>query len=259
VLNENSGRACGFFAINLTPRPGFVRRLEKIAESVQKRLPDLIWNVQADKYLGRQLKDKYFYVFEQQRLYCQTLGLEPWTQRVDEHFSVMKEALEVMEVTEIKRIGFQVSCWLPIQMTHAEMVDLMYGSFLPNPAELEAVFGKTDDAMIMIYGSNRGIKSRTTICPQTAEQVSQTLPGIPNLELFTENKLIDLVIRNFRTGIESDSLYFEADQSQENLPVAGLKRFMTDSIEGAERLADGSVRYLRYLSPRRMQRYGIPQ
>jgi hypothetical protein len=256
MLRQNLNHACGFFAIDFKPRLDFVRKLSDIAESVGRRLDNPIWSSNAEQYVIRDIANRYLYVFNSRRLFCQTLGLEPWTRRIGDHSDVMNDALKIMDVVELKRVGFQVNCWLSVEMTHAEMVDLLYGSFLANSSDLEPTFGKIDDALIQIHGSNHGMKSRTVIAPQTVEDVETSFSKVVNLELFVENKLIDPTIREFRRGIERESLYMEIDLSIENSSVSGLRKFMTDSLEAAEKITEGSIAYLRSLPAKRSQSYG---
>lgn len=250
VLRLHADHAVTIFSAHCEPQIAYARKLPNIVEAVLKRNKAPHWASTAQQYTIRETNKKFFYHFDHQVFFCQTLGLDPWVANLDDHIDVMSLAFSKMDVTRIKRLGFQVTIQLPLEMSHSEMCDLMFGSYLVGHEELSATYGKMDDVLLQLYGSYKGIKSQTTIAPQTVEQSRKTFLATPNLDAFVEPKYLDTCIKEHYDRISKECLSLAIDMSKEDVAVSALRKTLQDSFEGAEKIADGTVLRIKGLNPR---------
>lgn len=257
ILRSHADLAVAFFAAHFEPQWSFAKKLPSVLEGVGKHSKAKGWGLTADnKYVIRVPNKKFFYLFDSQVFYCQTLGLDPWIENLDDHFEALSIALSRMDVSRLKRVGFMVLSQLPLGMSHPEMCDLMFGSYLVDREELSPIYGNLDDVLLQLHGYYKGIRSQTTIAPQTESQASQAFLGIGNLESLIETKFLDTCIKDHHDRVARESLNLSIDLSKENVAVSALRSFLDDSLEGAERIAEGTVRRLKSLREERHEAHG---
>ena len=256
VLRLHANRAVTYFSAHFEPQVAYAKKLPNIVEAVLKRSNAPHWQSTAEKYLVRETNKKFFYHFDHQVFYCQTLGLDPWIANFDDHVDVMSIAFNKMDVTRIKRLGFQITIQLPLEMSHSEICDLIFGSYLVDREELTAIYGQLDDTLIQLHGSYKGIKSQTTIAPQTVEQSRRTFLSNGNLEAFVEPKYLDLCIKEHYERISNECLSLVIEMSKENVAVNAFRSTLEDSFEGAQKIADGTVLKLKGLKPKGLVSHG---
>ncbi len=248
ILRSNADRAVAYFAAHFEPQVAFARKLPNVVESVIKQSKAPHWGATTDnKYIIRETNKKFFYLFDHQVFFCQTLGLGPWIAYTENHFEAMSTTFNKMDVTRIKRLGFMVSIHLPLEMSHAEMCDLMFGSYLVDREKLSPIYGKLDDLWLQFHGYYRGIRSQTTIAPQTVDQSRKTFLGTPHLEAFVEPKFLDTCIKEHYERVSTESLNLVIEMSKEDVPISSVRSFLSDSLEGAESIAAGTVRKIKGL------------
>ena len=140
VLRLHADRAVTYYSAHFDPQITYAKKLPNIADTVMKRSRPH-WASTAEKYMIRETNKKFIYHFDHQIFFCQTLGLDPWIANFDDHVEVMSIAFSKMDVTRMKRLGFRVSIQLPFEMSHLEMCDLLFGSYLVQREELTAIYG----------------------------------------------------------------------------------------------------------------------
>jgi hypothetical protein len=242
ILRSNAAYAVTHFAATFEPHIAFARKLPNAAEGVMKQCKAPHFQAQSDsKYVIRETNKKFYYFLDFQTFFCQTLGLEPWTANLDSHFDALSIGLNKMDVSRIKRLGFVVTVQLPLEMVHAEMCELMFGSFLIDRESLLPVYGKLDDLLLQLHGRHKGIKCRTVIAPQTAEQAKSTFLATSNLDVFVEPKYIDTCVKDHLERVSVDSLHIQMEMVREDVPLSAVRTFLDDSLEGAEKIAEGTV------------------
>ena len=251
MLKENANRSVCYCTIDFKPRVDFARRLVDLASEVERKINTDIWHATAEKYVFRVLDEQYLYVFEDRRIFCQCLGLSGWADHLDQHMAIIETGLKALGVDRIRRAGFLVQSWFHLGMTHAEICDLMYGSFLPSISELTPIFGKPEDLLFQVHGSDKGIKARTTLAPQTSEQAVETFMRTANLEAFLQNKFLDTRVKDFHDSLATDNLFVELDFHLQDFPAHSLGSFVRDSLERAEAISEASIFRLKSLRPRK--------
>jgi hypothetical protein len=247
LLRSKSEHAMTRFSAQFEAQIGYAKKLPNVVESVQKRIKAPHWTSTAEKYIVRETHKKFFYVFDNQIFYCQTLGLGPWIANLDDHLEVMSIVFNKMEVTRIKRLELQISAQLPLGMSHSEMCDLVFGSYIVDREELTSTYGKLDDVLLVLHGYHKGIRSQTTIAPQTTEQSKKTFWSIGNLDAFVEPRLIDTCVKEHFDLISQDCLYLSMEMIKEDAPVSNVRSLLHDSLEGAEKIAEETVLRLKGL------------
>lgn len=136
LLRSHAGRAMAVFSANIEPQIAYAKKLPNIAESIMKQIKAPHWQVGDNRYVIRETNKKFFYYLDAQCFRCQTLGLDPWIASLNGHVEAVSLAVKRMDVTRIQRIGFMVGVHLPLEMSHSEMCDLMFGSYLVEREEL---------------------------------------------------------------------------------------------------------------------------
>jgi|SRR5271157_3757437 len=256
LLKSHAGHALTYLSLHFEPQIDFTKKLSNLAEAVLKHSKAPHWASTAGRYIIRETNKRFFYLFDHQVFYCQTLGLDPWLVNLEDHLEVMAIASRKMEVTRIKRFGFQVSIQLPLGMAHAEICDLMFGSYVVERQELLSTFGKVDDVLLQLFGYYKEIRSQTIIAPQTAEQSSKHFLSTANLDLFVEEKYTDTCIKEQLERVSHDCLSLTIEMTKEDVPANSLPSLVHDCYEGVENIAEGVVLRIRLLKPKEQLRDG---
>ena len=245
---ENYGnRVCTVFAIDFEPVVGCDVRLASAAETIQASLRAPHWGFATGGYVFRHTVERLLLAVDFRRIVFQTLGLQTWQKKLDEHVEIMMTSLHALGVNRAKRIGFVTQAYLPTGMSHGEMTELMLGSYLAPAEELEEVCGTLEDALVQLHGERDGMKLQLIAAPMTAEQVSQQFMQLPNLEAFVEPKLLDMGVKEFRDRVTAECFFVSVDLSRTDVPVAEIGRFSRQSLDWAQRTADAAVQKLKSL------------
>lgn len=258
ILREHADKAVVFVAAHFEPQIAFVKRLPNVVDAVVKKLSKVpSWALTPDhKYLIRETRERFFYLIDHQIFYCQTLGLDPWIMNLEAHVEAMTIALSKMDVTRLTRLGFMVQVALPLEMTHYEICDLMFGSYLVDRTELSSIYGKVDDLLLQLHGSYNEMRSQTVIAPQTIEQSRANFLATPNLELFVEPKLLDTGVKEHYDRISRDCLNLRIDMSKKDVPANAVRSVLEDALDGAERVAEGTILRIKALKPEAQKSHG---
>jgi hypothetical protein len=177
-----------------------------------------------------------------QRIQWQTLELSVWQEKRENWIAVTETALKALGVDSLKRIGFKVVSFIPLQMSHAEMSQLMFGSYLMPSAELEQVFAEPTDPLLQVTGKQAGLDYQLVLTPTNRRQTSEGFLSMPNLELLLENRFLDTGVKEFHDRVtDDDSLLFDIDLSKKDVPTSVMKEFATESLATADKIADACV------------------
>jgi hypothetical protein len=84
-------------------------------------------------------------------------------------------------------MGFKAVAFLPLGMTHAEMCDLLFGSFLLPASDLQDIANEPEDALVQIHSSYKNMKTVLVVAPMTVEQAARQL--CPRLGSRLQNRL----------------------------------------------------------------------
>jgi len=245
MLKDHSTRICSYFAVDF--EPCLDARVAEAAEKIRAQFKPQEINARVPfSYLFRWPSQRYLATLDVRRFACQSLGLTPWNDNLTKHLDMIKVGLDTVRATEFARIGFKVSAYLPLSMSHAELSDLMFGSFLASAQDLDCIFGEHVDPLLQMHGEKDGFKYVLTVTPMNPEQIANNFRQHGNLEHFLEDRFLDTAVKRFQEDItSSDCLYFDIDLFQQKVSPDRLREFAKSSLAQAERMADMCVRFLR--------------
>jgi len=255
MLKDHPERACAYFAVDYQPEVGFPRRIPEAAEVLQAKLKTLTWGISnTGGYFFRVPAKRLFFTVEWQRFYAQSIGVLAWQSNLNEYGALFKTVVEKIGAKTLKRIGFKVQAFLPTGMSHAEMVDVMYGSFLPPAKEFESLCEKPEDALVQIHGTQGNMKLQLIVAPMNEEQAGLQVGMIPNLEHFLEPKFFDTGLKEFRDRVVGNCLLVDMDLYRQNIDYGELPSFVKESFAAADRVATATVLRLKSLRSKRGER-----
>jgi hypothetical protein len=241
-----------FFAADYQPEVGFMKRLPDAAEILRAALKTQNWGTTAASgYFVRDLTKRLFFTIDLQRLGGQAIGVQAWESSLNDYASAFRHILEQLGVKTLKRIGFRVQTFVPTGMSHAEMVDLSYGSFLAPAQELKDICGKPEDALAQLHGAFEDMKLQLIIAPMNSEHVNLQIGAVPNLEHFLESRFFDSGLKEFRERVMSDCLFIDIDLSRQNYNYADVLVFMRESFRAADTVATLAIERLKSLRKKR--------
>jgi hypothetical protein len=247
MLTKNPDRVVVHFAMNFMPQIKFQRLLSEAAESAQDRLESKLWSYGPQVYVLRDMEKRLAAIFGHNRFGFLGLGLRPWMDEKFEYAKILTGAIQKLGLDKIDSVGFKIQAFLPLGMTFVEISKLMFGSFVVEGAQLEAVCGKPTDVLVQLHGLYNGLKSITVVAPQNAEQATQTFMAIPNLEHLIEPKFLDTGLKDFRDRIAMDCLYVDIDLTMEKVAPDAVYDFTKKSFGAAEEIAEAVVARLKRL------------
>jgi hypothetical protein len=172
------------------------------------------------------------------RFACQTLGLDVWRGELSTFIKSVRETLTFLEVTSVKRIGFKVYSFLNQEMSHAELADLFFGTYLCVADDLSCICDKPADPSFTLSDAERsGMGLHFRLTAATPEQSLQALSSIVNSEQFAKKGTLDTTVRNFfDTIVSSASLLIEVDLFQENVDAGDTDSFMKKSLREVDEI-----------------------
>ncbi len=245
MLADHADRICTAFAVDFEPQFGVA--VANAADAIYGKYKPAEVNAHPPvAYFYRWPEERKFLLIGHQRVAWQTLGLSAWRDHLNDHAGVVRMALTVIGAERLKRIGFRVTAFFPLEMSHAEMTDLLFGSFLVPKQDLKEVGGEVTDSLVQLEGKHHGFEYLFRISPMTRQQSSDGFLASPNLEQFIQKKFLDSGIKDFHDRItQSDSLWFDLDLFQKDVKVDVVDTFLRESLGAAEAVGDACVRRLK--------------
>jgi hypothetical protein len=252
MLKLNSSRACAFLALDYQAEVTLVTKLPDAAESIRARVGTPSWGITTGGgYAIRDPQKRLIIVIDINRLYCQMIGLGDWQENLANYTAMIGAALGRLDVKRLKRIGFKAVVFLPLQMTHAEMVALFFGSYFAPSSEFAEICGKPGDGLLQLHGSRAGMKLVLTLAPQTAEQAGTSFMTMPNLAQFLEPQLLDAGVKDFKERIAQECLHVDVDLHREDVAIGDVQSFLRTSLDQADTVVEAAVLKLKSLRSKR--------
>lgn len=180
-----------------------------------------------------------------------TLGFDAWTGNQEACISIITEIRNELGVEIYNRLGFKVVAYMNLEMSHDEMCDLMFESFLLSKRDLNGVFGEARDPLIQIEGNYEEFDYVAIVAPMNREQMSKSMMSLPNISDFRaeKNARLDSGVMTFHDEVvRHDSLVFDVDFFQRDVAVSRLRQFARESSSAAQAMSQSCVD--RFLSRR---------
>jgi len=248
MLEKHAKRCRIYCAIDYEPEIG--NELTDLARRIQKTYkPDSV-KIGAQGYQFLWPKQRRICILRFQRLSFQTLGLEPWNEWQNEFLDICRALIDMFKIEQFKRVGLKTFCFFPLSMTHSEMCDLMFGSFLAPKESLERFCGTPSDPLAKIGGEFSDMTYNLIVSPMTPDQAVTTLRHTENLDLLIEdNYLDDGLVDFFRLIREDDSFHFDIDLFRHDIESTEVPLFLKNALSTANKIAEDSVRHLQSKPP----------
>lgn len=238
------------------PLMGFARKLPNAAEAVNKKAKMPHWVANPTNFTLLAPEQLFFYRFDFQTVYCQTLGLDPWITRIPDHTEAVLTAFQKLDVNKLKTLSLKITTQIPLQMIHAELTELVADSYLLNPSGLESTYGKIEDLSLTIYGRRKETKCVTMILPQTIEQAKAAFLGIGNLDVFMDPKFVNTSVHEHMRRISTDCLTFVIDVSRDDAQLNSLHSFLDGAFEWMEEIVEETVLKIKGINSNRISHHG---
>ncbi len=244
ILQKHSDRACVYFAVDYDIQlgPGFAEALSNLNAAVS---PSQVIVKPASQYILRRPDRRFVITFTFQRFLWRALGLAEWNNNWREYYSWVESALKTMNVEKINRFGFKVSAFLPLGMSHEEMRQLMFGSFLGDADVLSQVCGDLPDPLLQLDGESHGWNYILMVSAITQAQSTQTFRAIPELGHFLTDQFRDTGINDFQERVcGSDCFYFDVDLAKKDVSASELRALFKSVCGVCEELASNCTNFL---------------
>jgi hypothetical protein len=250
MLKNHPQRAVAIFAVEFEPIVDFAK-VTSAAEVLHKRMKTPHWAVTTGSYAFRDMTHRHLAVVDFRRVSVQMLGLETWQKELADFASQVTLILQKLGISRLKRIGFLTRTFLSLGMSHREMADLMFGSYLALAQDFQEICGKPDDVLVQLHGEEGNMKLQLVVAPMTEDQAGKSFLSTENLEAFVEPKLIDTGVKDFKDRIATDCFFVQVDLFRTDVADSEVPLFLRQSFDGADRITEAAVQKLKSLRIRR--------
>lgn len=238
--------------LRLTPAPmiDFAPRLSRAAAAVLPRFDPDNWAWQSVNFVAlRDPAKRRVLSMSFNSVQFQTLGLDPWTERMSENVENLRHVLSELGIRELKRADFRCKTYLDLKMTHPEIVDAAFGSFLAHRMELADVSSNITDLVLRFFGTEGLDKFDLQFAPQTAEELKNDFWSWPNLDTFNEPKGKASIVHDFYANLNPDraSLTVECEVFREKISADEAISFLRGASDQVDRIAARGVNKYRSL------------
>ena len=185
---------------------------------------------------------KKIFVVSHNRITSQTIGVATWKQESDNFISMTTSTLKKLEVTELKRIGFKLIAFVPQTMSHAELSDLFFGSFLAPMDEWDGVCQKPNDPFLQLGGERNGMKFLASLTAQTQDQIRSSIQASQNFDHFSKPQQIEPSILEFVVQASNNPcLMLDIDLFREDGTIDDVGQFGKQALKNAEEIVRSCV------------------
>jgi hypothetical protein len=179
------------------------------------------------------------------------LTLKPWQDAATAVAEAASAILSTLGVTELLRINFRGTGFLDLGMSHEEMVDQLFGSYLPERAQFAGLGTKLYDQIVGLWGERDGRRFRLQLTPQKGEDVVTTFKNIPNLGAFTDDRLAETQVQDAAFAVGSGpAMNVDAEVFAEKASVTQAPVFARDGLKWVDDLTSDAMDLFRSI-PRR--------
>ena len=153
--------------------------------------------------------------------------------------SMVQKVLDVLESEKVKQVGIRIVVHIPLDMSHAEMARLMFGSFLVPIEEFEQVIDDPGDPLLQINGRRGPLECQIILTAANKTQISQGVLQVPNMEAFLSERFLDTGVKDFHDRISSsDSLVFDVNLSRKGVMSSDLGGFPEECLRAADAIGE---------------------
>ncbi|MFM9963204.1 MAG: hypothetical protein ACKV2Q_18505 [Planctomycetaceae bacterium] len=243
MLKQHSDRVVAHFAADFQPQVSFLRKLPEVAESLVGSLKWKDWFINPNRILLVERDKGMVFSMDHRRLTWQVLGLNQWRSELTEFVTSTLEALRIFEVSDLKRIGFKVQAFLPLELSQSELMKLCFDSFYVSADDLADIIGNPYDCVVNLFGNKNNQKFALQLLPMKATEASETFRGsVGHLDKLIDNLFVDNIVRAFHSRIsQADCFCFDMDVFQEEQRPSDILGFASDALHLADESCNACV------------------
>jgi len=250
MFKDNRNRVCALVVAEFEPKVSHLGRRNSALDAAQHHMQSAIWQLSAGRAVLQSIDAQSFFLLDLRQAFFQSLGMNGWSK--EQVIGTFTDALRELGVDRITKAVLTTRVFFSTGMLHAEMVDLMPGTYLAPAETLDKVVDNLDDAYVKLNGTYEGCKVALEFAPMNPQDTEASIMATNNLQLFVKNALIDSRVKDFREQMGSDpTLFVQVELSRDNLERGGFSGFVNQALTGAEVMTDRAVRHLKSLRPRR--------
>lgn len=224
-----------------------IRFLQVVANGAEKFLALTgmkEWQSNGQNILFRRKDDPVFFYLDHTGGQCGTLGFNTWLKNKETTLKLFAELCREYKLGTVA-LEMRLYCFFDLQMTHAEMGDLMFGSFLPTRESLPECFATPKDGQAVFESDSANRFFWFEIGPLTVEQTSSRFTSIPNMGIFSVSPLLDTTIEDFHRPIRKENLHVCLRIKNKNIPVEKLPQELSAIESEADRVISDAVNFFR--------------
>lgn len=205
------------------------------------------WSANAQQFSYIQPSEFRHVFLDHTRAQFQTLRLDRWIEKLDQHIDIAKMALDAYGLKEAIEVGFEFSAFLDIGMTHPEIAELGFGSLLGEGTR-SIVPGANDWILHLVSESEESEQRRIEICPMTREQMEKTFKSTKNIASFVQSPLWDTTLADHLDQIAGDCLFARVTLCDRgSIAPHAVERSMRSAVEKANEISASAAGRLREL------------
>jgi hypothetical protein len=174
----------------------------------------------------------------------QALGVNAWTEKLEALLSITPRVLTALSIKEIAQVSLRSKGFFNVGMSHSELVEATFGSYLLPQPDLADVSPSFDDVLLKLYGKDGQSKFELSIAPQTAEQAKGDFYAWHNIDVFNDPRSRNNAPAEFWSKIDRDCLNIECHLSRKDVGPESVIPFMRSSLGQAGRIATRAVNRL---------------
>lgn len=155
-----------------------------------------------------------------------SLGVEEWRNNSAITNEMANLYMRGMGAAEMTRMSFRTRSWFDVGMSHAEMCDSFFGSFLARRTQLEEAVPDISDLMLQLHGQTATDKSEVNLFPQTAEQARTTVRNFEGVDAFADQQMRSTPVTGMITAIRGPLLLVDSMVHLSDIPASNVHPFM---------------------------------
>lgn len=249
MLFEQSNRGhvtaqCGF-----KPTIDYHLRLPAALRSAAETEMFPHWNINPGRGVLRNSTTGIVLYADHRLFQLQVAQVNSWKDEIDANTALFRDMLKSYQVADCEFLRLEIRFFADLGMTHAELVDLFTLAYLADAQKLSHVAGTLYDGHVRLYGKVDEITVVTNLFPMSAEDVTQSLRDLPNLEHFREDEKFDSKLYNMHQLLSIDSFCIMLEIVRKDVSVVELGKFFKSATDLANQLTENAVRVLKSLPP----------
>ena len=227
----------------LSHLPTVLAHIQKNVRGQKLDMPH--WNVNAQRAILRNPNEGVVLAADHKSVQVETLGLKHWSANQDKYTNILGEMLHCYEVTTCKMLRLDICVFLDVGMSHAEIADLFFDSFLPGHDRYASLGIQFDDSYTRLIGSRGNDRVSLHLAPMKAEEVTEEVKRKQNISMFTKDLPFDDTLKRWHDDVARDCFHIRIENARMDASVRELNAFFSDATSFFRKTAEELVNLLK--------------